>query len=86
MVDSEKRLRKTTKSPVNHNIIRNTFKEKQSIFDNALHNAELSYNCHFADETEEINSADPNTFWNYIQDRRWNADKPSAALDPYIPT
>ena len=21
-----------------------------------------------------------------IQDRRWNADKPSAALDPYIPT
>ena len=20
------------------------------------------------------------------QDRRWNADKPSAALDPYIPT
>ena len=23
---------------------------------------------------------------NYWQDRRWNADKPSAALDPYIPT
>ena len=22
----------------------------------------------------------------YKQDRRWNADKPSAALDPYIPT
>ena len=22
----------------------------------------------------------------YTQDRRWNADKPSAALDPYIPT
>ena len=22
----------------------------------------------------------------YRQDRRWNADKPSAALDPYIPT
>ena len=22
----------------------------------------------------------------HIQDRRWNADKPSAALDPYIPT
>ena len=21
-----------------------------------------------------------------VQDRRWNADKPSAALDPYIPT
>ena len=21
-----------------------------------------------------------------IQDRRWNADKPSAALDPYMPT
>ena len=23
---------------------------------------------------------------NELQDRRWNADKPSAALDPYIPT
>ena len=23
---------------------------------------------------------------NLVQDRRWNADKPSAALDPYIPT
>ena len=23
---------------------------------------------------------------NLLQDRRWNADKPSAALDPYIPT
>ena len=23
---------------------------------------------------------------NFEQDRRWNADKPSAALDPYIPT
>ena len=23
--------------------------------------------------------------WNMQQDRRWNADKPSAALDPYIP-
>ena len=22
----------------------------------------------------------------FVQDRRWNADKPSAALDPYIPT
>ena len=22
----------------------------------------------------------------HVQDRRWNADKPSAALDPYIPT
>ena len=25
-------------------------------------------------------------WWNVQQDRRWNADKPSAALDPYIPT
>ena len=23
---------------------------------------------------------------SFIQDRRWNADKPSTALDPYIPT
>ena len=23
--------------------------------------------------------------YNLQQDRRWNADKPSAALDPYIP-
>ena len=30
---------------------------------------------------EGVNSND-----TQIQDRRWNADKPSAALDPYIPT
>ena len=27
-----------------------------------------------------------NRVQQYWQDRRWNADKPSAALDPYIPT
>ena len=39
---------------------------------------------HFADSCKNI-------FFNrdiyiFIQDRGWNADKPSAALDPYIPT
>ena len=67
MVDSEKRLRKTTKSSVNRNILRNTFKEKQSIFDKALRNAERSCNYRFADEIEEINTRDTTVFWNYIK-------------------
>ena len=66
MVDSEKRLWKTTNFSANHNIPRNTFQEKLSTFDKALRNAERSCNHRFADEIEEINTTGPNRFLNYI--------------------
>ena len=46
------------------------------VFQNGLKFCVQHYNK--ADETPVKN--------NNLQDRRWNADKPSAALDPYIPT
>ena len=39
-----------------------------------------------AQETFAALSVDDFSDYDVVQDRRWNADKPSAALDPYIPT
>ena len=33
-----------------------------------------------------VGNADKSQLLQRQQDRRWNADKPSAALDPYMPT
>ena len=59
--------KKCPKLSANRSRLLDRFKEKRDIFDKALGNAERNYNRKFADEIEEINTSDPNIFWDYIR-------------------
>ena len=67
MVDSEKNFKRCPKLSANRSRLLDRFKEKRDIFDKALRNAERYYNRKFADKIEEINTSDPNIFWDYIR-------------------
>ena len=67
MVKSEKCFRKCVKSSKHRSHLYNSFKHKQQVFDKALRNAERAHNRKLADEIEEVNTSDPNKFWDYIK-------------------
>ena len=67
MVDSEKNFKRCPKLSASRSRLLDRFKEKRDIFDKALGNVERNYKREFADEIQEINTSDPNIFWDCIR-------------------